>query len=374
MRNSVRISFPAAVYSKSMPSSKGGARGYEWLHRNPAFSEAAWNAADAWSRCFQWRYGGGKTHAPVAMWAPLEKGALMLHFTDAGPDDQDRPHMLRLEAAWAKPESANAAIRQGFLLQAMRDEAWLNESSSRATVNTALTAPGTLETALAAMPQDTIIGASRNMDGFSLGGRTDMVWLDANTWTRSTHTSSKTCGPDVNTNNADIVAHSADPKPARPATRRDLGWQRPSRLRRPWFWIVTTCVLIIAVIGSGAYIVHDRQRLKALHKENDGLHQQVRQLEVNLRELERTAASLRENLAAVEEALAVAQNDFARERTRFESQAEAKERQIEQLRENAEQATRAQVQRLESMVDKLTIERDELIEKLRQIQELSVSK
>jgi len=94
--------YPTAAFGRYCDPSKPGADGYQILGSSIDFPQSALSAVKKLGESFQWP-GGGETHRYpdcFALW-PLESDGqqvLVARLQDAGPDQLNRPHSLRVEA------------------------------------------------------------------------------------------------------------------------------------------------------------------------------------------------------------------------------------------------------------------------------------
>lgn len=119
--------FPAAFYGKS--ATNDGSDQYKLLGRSSDFPEEALAEFEKLSVAIQWSGGGGNSpyRACYAAWPVSETGAIVARITDSGPDRLNRPHTLRVEAAWiGRDQVPDWPTSIGGLLQ---DGAWLSHST-----------------------------------------------------------------------------------------------------------------------------------------------------------------------------------------------------------------------------------------------------
>lgn len=119
--------FPAAYYGKS-PNDDGSDQ-YRMLGRSCDFPPEALAQFEKLAGAIQWSGGGGNSpYSPCyAVWPVGEMGAIIARLIDSGPDHLNRPHTLRIEAAWIdRNEIGDWPCSIGTLLQ---DGAWVDSGA-----------------------------------------------------------------------------------------------------------------------------------------------------------------------------------------------------------------------------------------------------
>lgn len=356
MDNERQILLPASVYGKDLISSGGVPRAYAWLSRHHKFPDQAIAIADAWIQSFQWRYGGGHLHPPVAVCIPVEDGALLLRFTDAGKDDQGRPHGLRLEAAWADAAVSLEYLRPRFLVQTTTNTPWLDERSNEAKLDSAVQVPEVLSKMLVKVSLSHTILAAREFRSFSLSCGQDvrLTTLDAHTWEPvALGTAAVTSGlPEVS-----VSTWHAQQKSTTEFRRNN---RVTGKRRRYLLWLSLLIGILLTSFANAGYVF-------SLQRELSGIEKTAQRLRMELIE-----ASMRAEQAEVQ--LQEAKSDWAEEKAQqaqhveqLQNQIQSRDQTIEALRRDAEQGTRDQVEHLEQENRELETKHKQLLDTLKAI-------
>jgi hypothetical protein len=94
--------FPGACYGLDRSEKDGVlAHDYRVIYAGPGFPSEAEMALEQMARGVEWRSDSEAESYPpcFALW-PTERGVLAIRIRDSGRDDQERPHALRIEAAY----------------------------------------------------------------------------------------------------------------------------------------------------------------------------------------------------------------------------------------------------------------------------------
>ena len=107
------------VFGKRKPFEDGVVREYEKLHIGENLSREALDLLDSLCRQFCWRGVGGGVWEPVLAVAALSNPSRMVlaRILDDGPDNKNRPHLLRIEAFEANLEKEKAKEYLGAFLE-----------------------------------------------------------------------------------------------------------------------------------------------------------------------------------------------------------------------------------------------------------------
>jgi hypothetical protein len=357
MQNEGKAFFPAAVYSKRLDSALRSACAYNWIERHPGFSDTAAQHADGWIQRFQWRYGRGNAHPPVAVWVPLQGGALMLRFTDAGKDDQGRPHMLRLEAAWS--ESPSSELRAAFLLSAVGQDPWLDDGTGQVRISLEEQVPEALAHVLQGANQEVPTLASTQVTGFALDNPNGpaLFAIDATTWLPFSGLMGISA---ANTPMSTIEAVEAGRMVVTAPAFQASNYDKKPRLHL-YSLYVAVALLLTSLLGAGVYIKLHIDSLEAdLVRHKDEINEQ----EEEVSKLNESLDEARKELAAKNASLMQLESDK-------DSEIAILNAKIDGLEKNAEEATRQRADGLEKVNETLQGKLDTASQKLQQIHELS---
>lgn len=98
------VSLPVAVWGRPDALAPGQFRGYQLLSCSEQFSEAARLEFEKLAHAVQWEsHSQGQLPDAFLAW-PFSDGNLIARVQDAGPDEHDRPHALRIVCALAPRE------------------------------------------------------------------------------------------------------------------------------------------------------------------------------------------------------------------------------------------------------------------------------
>jgi hypothetical protein len=242
------LSLPAARYGKDATLRGKVPQEYVWLQASAGLPEAVKAAADRWAQRFQWSGGLSDRHNPVALWLPLTEdpgGALLLRFSDAGPDDRGRPNTQLLEAAWASPQSMQDTrdLRARLLAKAMTDDPLVPMPGDVAVLD-AVTLPLGLVATLSTVSVDAGIIVATSTKSFSLKGAEALVSVDAGNWLSQ--------GPEQL------------PRSTPPRLQAQIPTPPNSYLTRPvaggfaWGWLGVVLVQLVAIVWLGLLYTQER--------------------------------------------------------------------------------------------------------------------
>lgn len=273
----VEQEFPAAFYGKS-PSNDGGDQ-YRLLGRSRDFPQDALVEFEKMAKAIEWTGGGGNDpyRACYGVWPVSKSGAIVARFTDSGPDLLNRPHTLRIEAAWvAKGRVADWPAAIGELLQ---DIAWLNRSTDTF---------------------DAPLRLSLGNSNFELGTNVAEVLKSTASIPSILIASHK----NYRASGFDIIQDPDGPSGANRMVRRSQGNRHPSPslpVRSqfsgtskqgvwPTLFLIVVCVLLIALIGW-EYL--SRQQLQSRYDTLDG---EFLEMKISLEDVSKNRDKLQQDL------------------------------------------------------------------------------
>lgn len=332
------IKLPGAVYGKNLTSPGKIARNFHWMKRHHEFPDAIFSLSDQWCQRFQWMSVDEGRHKPVALWIPVSGapgGALLLHFADAGLDDKGRPGTLSLEAGWASEDAIqqHPKLREYFLVQAVRAESFMSDAEEPMICIQLDSNIAELSRALSGKASNTSIMASSSAHGFSMRGKEDLLFLDANTWQENKESADS---------NKSLKGPSSTILTEQKQSLQNFIPIWTPQKKHPWGWLSVVVLLGMLLTFSG-YILWDQHRgidelireKNALTgkysdriKENNNLINTLNEEKVLRNEVEAKYNELQAEVEVLREKLA------------------RKEKEIDMMRQNLTHATKQQIQDL----------------------------
>jgi len=118
-----QFEFPAAYFGRKATAG-GNSDQYGLVGKSATFPEEAMGAFLALVRCVQWKSGPEEPpYKPCfAVWPVGIRGVIVARFSDAGKDQQQRPHSIHVQGAWISRDSNRQF--PGSVGQLLQNQAW----------------------------------------------------------------------------------------------------------------------------------------------------------------------------------------------------------------------------------------------------------